>query len=109
MTKKREKGWKKEWLRTAKSQHQPGTPDCPVVHRTVSGALGWLGANWALSEIGGATWLKFIGLSGGAPDCLVSLHARAQVFGDELIALGKWKRRCGYNSPDCPVMHQTVR
>jgi hypothetical protein len=33
------------------SQHQlwPGTPDCPVVHRTVSGAPGWLGVNWALS------------------------------------------------------------
>jgi hypothetical protein len=45
MTKKREKGWKKEWLRTAKNQHEPGTPDYPVVHRTVSGAPGWLGAN----------------------------------------------------------------
>ena len=33
------------------SQHQlgPGTPDCPVVHRTVYGAPGWLGVNWALS------------------------------------------------------------
>jgi hypothetical protein len=45
MTKKREKGWKKEWLRTTKNKHQPGTPDYPVVHRTVSGAPGWLGAN----------------------------------------------------------------
>jgi hypothetical protein len=33
------------------SQHHlwPGTPDCPVVHRTVSGAPSWLGVNWALS------------------------------------------------------------
>jgi hypothetical protein len=33
------------------SQHQlrPGTPDCPVEHRIVSGAPGWLGVNWALS------------------------------------------------------------
>jgi hypothetical protein len=57
MTKKREKGWKKEWLRTAKDHYQPGILDCPVVHRTVSGAPAWLGANWALSGIGGATWL----------------------------------------------------
>ena len=28
-----------------------GTPDCPVVHRTVSGAPGWLLANWPLSGI----------------------------------------------------------
>jgi hypothetical protein len=27
-----------------------GAPDCPVVHRTVSGAPGWLGVNWALSR-----------------------------------------------------------
>jgi hypothetical protein len=26
-----------------------GTPDCPVVHRTVSGAPGWPAANWLLS------------------------------------------------------------
>jgi hypothetical protein len=33
------------------SQHQlePGTPDCPMVHRTVSGALGWSMVNWLLS------------------------------------------------------------
>jgi hypothetical protein len=28
-----------------------GTPDCPVVHRTVSGAPGWALANWPLSGI----------------------------------------------------------
>jgi hypothetical protein len=27
----------------------PGTPDCPVVHRTVSGAPGWSNVNWPLS------------------------------------------------------------
>jgi hypothetical protein len=26
----------------SQNQHQPGTPDCSVVHWTVSGALGWL-------------------------------------------------------------------
>jgi hypothetical protein len=28
---------------------QSDTPDCPVVHRTVSGAPGWSPANWPLS------------------------------------------------------------
>jgi hypothetical protein len=26
----------------SRNQHQPGSPECPVVHRTVSGAPGWL-------------------------------------------------------------------
>jgi hypothetical protein len=33
---------------------QSGTPDCPVVHQTVSGAPGWTPVNRPLSgEIGG--------------------------------------------------------
>jgi hypothetical protein len=33
------------------NQHQlwPGTPDCPVVHQTMSGAPGWPTVNWLLS------------------------------------------------------------
>jgi hypothetical protein len=52
----------------------------------VSGALGWLGANWALSGIGGATWLKIIGLS-SEPFAPASKY-----IGDELVALGKRKK-----------------
>ena len=39
----------------SQNQHQSGTPDCPMVHRTVFGAPGWLGVNQALSgkEMGG--------------------------------------------------------
>jgi hypothetical protein len=59
MTKKREKGWKREWL-SQPNLLQPGTPDCPVPQ---AGSA----ANWPLSGIGGATWLKITGLSGGAP------------------------------------------
>jgi hypothetical protein len=33
-----------------------------------------LAANWPLSGIGGAMWVKIAGLSGGAPDCPVSLQ-----------------------------------
>jgi hypothetical protein len=58
----------------SQNQLQPGTPDCPVAHRTVSGAPGWPAANWPLSGSGRATWLKITGLSSGAPDCPVSLQ-----------------------------------
>jgi hypothetical protein len=64
---------------------QSGTPDCPVVHRTVSGALGWSPANWPLSRklrrcttIIHRTVRWCTGLSGGAPDCPVSQRPPAQ-------------------------------
>ena len=62
-----------------------GAPDCPVVHRTVSGAPGWAMANWPLSGIRRrrtaiihrtVRWCT--GLSGGAPDCPVSQRSAAQ-------------------------------
>jgi hypothetical protein len=51
----------------SQNQHHPGTPDCLVPQ---AGSA----ANWPLSGIGRATWLKNTGLSGGAPDCQVSLQ-----------------------------------
>jgi hypothetical protein len=33
---------------------------------------------------------------------------RRSPFGDELVALGKRRKRHGYNSPDCLVVHRTV-
>jgi hypothetical protein len=38
----------KDLAEVAKTQHNLGAPDCPVVHRTVSGAPGWLWSNWPL-------------------------------------------------------------
>jgi hypothetical protein len=35
----------------AKTLRSRGAPDCPVVHRTVSGAPGWRLINWPLSGI----------------------------------------------------------
>jgi hypothetical protein len=64
----------KVWLGSAKPAPACDAPDCPVVHRTVSGAQAGPTANWLLSGIGGATWLKITGLSGGAPDYPVSHH-----------------------------------
>jgi hypothetical protein len=41
-----------------------GAPDCPVVHRTVSGAPGCLGRTGRSRELTGDVRLKFTGLSG---------------------------------------------
>jgi hypothetical protein len=37
---KEEKSWRR-YDSVQPNQMQPGTPDCPMVHRTVSGAPGW--------------------------------------------------------------------
>jgi hypothetical protein len=42
------------------------------VHRTVSGAPGWHPSTSCSRDFVGGVRLKFTGLSGGAPDCLVS-------------------------------------
>jgi hypothetical protein len=54
---------------------RPGTPHCPVVHQTVSGAPGWSSMNSPLSGFDGGVRLKITRLSGGAQDCPVS-HPR---------------------------------
>jgi hypothetical protein len=48
------------------SQHQlwPGTPDCPVGHRTVFGVPGWPTVNRLLSGNNRGVRLKFTGLFG---------------------------------------------
>jgi hypothetical protein len=44
----------KDLARCSQDSAQSGTPDCPVVYQTVSGAPGWLPVNWPLSvKIGG--------------------------------------------------------
>jgi hypothetical protein len=62
-----------------------GAPDCPVVHRTMSGVPDRLSANWPLSgklrrctTIIHRTVRWCTGLSGGAPDCPVSQRPPAQ-------------------------------
>jgi hypothetical protein len=46
-----EKRRRKELGRSSQDSARSGTPDCPVVHRTVFGAPGWLPANWPLSGV----------------------------------------------------------
>ena len=73
-----------------------GTPDCPVCHRTVSGALGNSKPNSSPSGIFRGASLYFTGLPGvhrivsGAP----------RKSDSELASFGNPLR---YNSPDCPV------
>jgi hypothetical protein len=80
-----------------------GAPDCPVVHRTVSGAPGWLLANWPLSGI--RRWRTAIihrtvrwctGLSGEptAASATVGRAIRARRVAHANGRLG---------APDCPV------
>jgi hypothetical protein len=73
-----------------------GTPDCLVVHQTVSGAPGWSPVNSLLSGFDGGVRLKITGLSAGAPDCPVS-HPR--------------RTRCSRekHQGDVAIIHRTVR
>jgi hypothetical protein len=48
-----------------------GAPDCPVCHRTVSGAQDRTESNKPLSSFSRRTPLKITGLSGVPPDCSV--------------------------------------
>jgi hypothetical protein len=65
---------------------RPCTPDCPVVHRTLSGAPCWSSVNWPLSGFNGGVRLKITGLSGGAPDCSVSQQSPAPTVGRAIFA-----------------------
>jgi hypothetical protein len=75
---------------------QFGTPDCPVVHRTVSGAPGWSSVNSPLSGFDGGVRLKITELSGGAPDCPVSRPRRT-------------RRSREKHQGDMAIIHRTVR
>jgi hypothetical protein len=122
------------------SQHQlgPGTPDCPVAHRTVSGAPGWSTVNRLLSRKEKATWLEFTGLSGESTTPAANGRPR-----DQRATRGPRRRSVGHTglsgvhrtvsgaptgpedqrstvpgmegnrAPDCysgcPVVHRTVR
>jgi hypothetical protein len=87
-----------------------GTPDCPVVHRTVSGAPGLSPVKWLLSGIDCGVRLKFTGLSGGAPDCSIRQRSPAPtvdhaIFARHMVAptVGRGHRsdRCAPDSVRC--------
>jgi hypothetical protein len=99
---KKKKNVGKELAVYSQNQLGPGTPDCSVPQA---------GKRWTVCSRETAERRGY-----KSPDCPVVhrtvwwiICARVQVIGDELVALGKRKRRCGYISPDCPVVHRTVR
>jgi hypothetical protein len=57
------------------------TRQCPVVHRTVSGAPGWHPLTSCSRDFVGGVRLKITGLSGGAPDCPVSQQSAGPTVG----------------------------
>jgi hypothetical protein len=83
-----------------------GAPDCPVCHRTVSGAPEDSSSNSSPSGESRVSALKFTGLSGvhrtvsGAPK---------KDAAQELASLGFSLQPLRYNSPDMSGVHRTVR
>jgi hypothetical protein len=80
----------------SQNQHQPGTPDCPVVHWTVSGDPGWLGGELA------ALWNRWDDVAKNhwtVPWCTElsgeSLAPVPKYIGNELVALRKRRKRRG--------------
>jgi hypothetical protein len=78
------------------SPARPGTPNCSVVHWTVSGAPGWSPVKVLLSRIDGDVRLKITGPSGGAPDCPAS-HPR------------RTRRPREKQRGDVAIIHRTVQ
>jgi hypothetical protein len=110
----REKRKRKRLGWSSQDSAQSGTPDCPVVHRTVSGAPGWLLANWPLlgirrrhTAIIHRTVRWCIGLS-GEPTAARATVGRAIRVRRVAPANGR------LGAPDCPVctrlsgVHRTV-
>jgi hypothetical protein len=68
-----------EMAKFSQGQRSLGAPDCPVVHRTVFGAPGWLRRTSCSREMINGIRLKFTGLSVRcAPDCPVSQRSAAR-------------------------------
>ena len=75
-TERRRKG--ECWLCTANRLFRSGAPDCPVVHRTVSGAPGCLDLKTPLSGICRRRTAKIHRTVRCAPDCPVSQRSAAE-------------------------------
>ena len=78
-TERRRKG--ECWLCTANRLFRSGAPDCPVVHRTVSGAPGCLDLKTPLSGICRRRTAKIHRTVRCAPDCPVSQRSAGPTVG----------------------------
>jgi hypothetical protein len=86
----------------SQGQRSLGAPDCPVVHRTVSGVPDWLWRTRRSRELINGVRLKFTGLSGGAPDYPVSQRSAGPTVGRAIRARHVAKPTVGRG-------HRTVR
>jgi hypothetical protein len=85
----------KEMALFSQSLRSLGAPDCPV-RQTGSSELAALRTSTVVYGINHRTVRWCTGLSG-------------EPFTGEVVGLGKPSTAYGYNSPDCPVRHRTVR
>ena len=99
----------KDLAGAAKTLHSLGTPDCPVVHRTVSGAPGWtpvnrslLGKVWRRTAIIHQTVRWCTGLSGEPTVACTNGRPR-----NLHVTRGLLQRSAG--TPDCPVCKSAQR
>jgi hypothetical protein len=86
-----------------------GTPDCPVVHRTMSGAPGWSPVKRPLSGFDGGVRLYFTGPPSGAPDGPVSQRSPAPTVGRAIRGRRVARSNGRLGTPDCPVRQPTPR
>jgi hypothetical protein len=82
----------------SQSQLCLGAPDCPVVHRTVSGAPGWLRRTCCSREVINGVRLKFTGLSG---EPTVGRAIRARHVAEPTVRRGHRTIRCAPDSVRC--------
>jgi hypothetical protein len=85
----------------SQSQLCLGAPDCPVVHRTMSGAPGWLRRTSALGK-------ELTTFGYNSPDCPVCTG----LSGEPTVgrAIGRLRQlRKEIRTGQCPVVHRTVR
>ena len=107
-TERRRKG--ECWLCTAKRLFRSGAPDCPVVHRTVSGAPGCLDLKTPFSGTCRRRTAKIHRTVRCAPDCPVSQRSAGPTVGCAICArhvaeptVGRGHRtvRCAPDSVRC--------
>ena len=91
------------WLCTANRLFRSGAPDCPVVHRTVSGAPGCLDLKTLLSGICRRRTAKIHQTVRCAPDCPVSQRSAAESARDT------WSGQRSEVGTGLSGVHRTVR
>jgi hypothetical protein len=99
----------KNWLCSAKPAPACGASDCPVVHKTVSGAQAGSTANSLLSGKSGGVVVKIHRIVWCAPDCLVSQRRSRPTVG---CAISGRRVACTNGrlvTPDYPVRQQDQR